>query len=62
MLSQKLVFKKPKNFPLELKDSMISLKVPGESIHVTSPDPWSVSFIVITTTVSNRLRSYNFRS
>ena len=41
---------------------VISRKVLGESIHVTSPNPWSASFMVKTTTVSDRLRSPNFRS
>src|SRR3954447_6065967 len=41
---------------------MISHKLPGESSMRTSPDRWSAWFMVKTTTVSDRLRSPNFRS
>ncbi len=41
---------------------MISHKVLQESFISTSYNPWSASFIVKTTTVSDRLRSLNFRS
>jgi len=56
------------NYPIptrgapERKDSLISLEGAGGVIQVTSSNPWSASFMVKTTTVSDRLRSPNFRS
>jgi len=41
---------------------MISHKMRGETYFLSSPHFWSASFMVGTTTVSDHLRSPNFRS